>query len=112
MDAGAGAGAGSGAGPEVGSSAGAGAGVGGGSGAGVGGESGPYSPNASYRAPNPETNPYLRLPDDVRDAVPEGEPEPEDARPGEGVWGAGDDPTVGLPPGTTPPGAEGPKRAR
>ncbi|MGW1325635.1 streptophobe family protein [Streptomyces antibioticus] len=109
---------GSGDGPEVGHSPGAGAsagdgpGVGAGPGVDAGAGSGPYSPNVSYRAPNPETNPYLRLPDDVRDAVPEGEPEPEDARPGEGVWGAGDDPTVGLPPGTTPPGAEGPKRTR
>ncbi|MFH8287046.1 streptophobe family protein [Streptomyces antibioticus] len=109
---------GSGDGPEVGHSPGAGAragdgpGVGAGPGVDAGAGAGPYSPNVSYRAPNPETNPYLRLPDDVRDAVPEGEPEPEDARPGEGVWGAGDDPTVGLPPGTTPPGAEGPKRAR
>ncbi|MFG3236821.1 streptophobe family protein [Streptomyces antibioticus] len=114
VDAGAGTGAGSGAGHEVGHSPGPRAGAGDGPGAGAGGGpevgagpgmdagagTGPYSPNASYRAPNPETNPYLRLPDDVRDAVPEGEP--EDARPE-----VGDDPTVGLPPG-----AEGPKRGR
>ncbi|MFG3092769.1 streptophobe family protein [Streptomyces antibioticus] len=93
-----GAGTGVGAGPGM--DPGAGAGVGAGPGVDVGAGSGPYSPNASYRAPNPETNPYLRLPDDVRDAVPEGEP--EDARPE-----VGDDPTVGLPPG-----AEGPKRGR
>ncbi|MFF2216131.1 streptophobe family protein [Streptomyces antibioticus] len=98
-----GAGTGVGAGPGM--DPGAGAGVGAGPGVDVGAGSGPYSPNASYRAPNPETNPYLRLPDDVRDAVPEGEP--EDARPE-----VGDDPTVGLPPGSVPPGAEGPKRGR
>nr|WP_175524847.1 streptophobe family protein [Streptomyces sp. CAI-85] len=102
--AGDGPGARAGGGPEVGAGPGmdpgAGTGVGAGPGMDAGAGSGPYSPNASYRAPNPETNPYLRLPDDVRDAVPEGEP--EDARPE-----VGDDPTVGLPPG-----AEGPKRGR
>ncbi|WP_460064112.1 streptophobe family protein [Streptomyces sp. YKOK-I1] len=41
--------------------------------AGAGAEAGPYAPSASYRAPNPATNPYLRVPD--------GPPEPEDARP-------------------------------
>ncbi|MEU8578403.1 streptophobe family protein [Streptomyces asoensis] len=55
---------------------------GGGSGAGGGGgpsgsaadRSGPYSPDApSYRPPNPDTNPYLRIPEEVR--------RPRDARP-------------------------------
>ncbi|MFD1659699.1 streptophobe family protein [Streptomyces caeni] len=36
--------------------------------------SGPYTPSRPYRPPNPDTNPYLRL--------PEGLGEPEDARPG------------------------------
>ncbi|MFI7496901.1 streptophobe family protein [Streptomyces sp. NPDC049687] len=40
-----------------------------------GAEAGPYVPSASYRAPNPATNPYLRVPDELR--------EPQDARPGE-----------------------------
>ncbi|MEV1069304.1 streptophobe family protein [Streptomyces sp. NPDC050263] len=37
-------------------------------------QSGPYAPSASYRPPNPATNPYLRLPEELLDA--------EDARPG------------------------------
>ncbi|MFF4653859.1 streptophobe family protein [Streptomyces sp. NPDC001381] len=39
----------------------------------TGAEAGPYAPSASYRAPNPATNPYLRVPEELR--------EPEDARP-------------------------------
>ncbi|MFC5214988.1 streptophobe family protein [Streptomyces coerulescens] len=35
--------------------------------------SGPYTPGTPYRPPNPATNPYLRIPDEMR--------EPEDARP-------------------------------
>ncbi|MFF6998749.1 streptophobe family protein [Streptomyces sp. NPDC008313] len=30
---------------------------------------GPYEPGAPYRPPNPATNPYLRLPDELRDGV-------------------------------------------
>ncbi|MGY6022074.1 streptophobe family protein [Streptomyces spinosirectus] len=41
-----------------------------------GGASGPYTPGTPYRAPNPATNPYLQLPDELR--------EPEDARPPSG----------------------------
>ncbi|MEV1085802.1 streptophobe family protein, partial [Streptomyces sp. NPDC050211] len=37
------------------------------------GRSGPYVPGTPYRPPNPATNPYLRVPDELR--------EPEDARP-------------------------------
>ncbi|MGW6894642.1 streptophobe family protein [Streptomyces chartreusis] len=37
------------------------------------GRSGPYAPGTPYRPPNPDTNPYLRVPDEMR--------EPEDARP-------------------------------
>ncbi|MBB3081633.1 streptophobe family protein [Streptomyces violarus] len=36
-------------------------------------EAGPYGPGTPYRPPNPATNPYLRVPDELR--------EPEDARP-------------------------------
>ncbi|MFE6198342.1 streptophobe family protein [Streptomyces sp. NPDC057838] len=36
-------------------------------------EAGPYAPGTPYRPPNPATNPYLRVPD--------GQREPEDARP-------------------------------
>ncbi|MEV5912312.1 streptophobe family protein [Streptomyces chartreusis] len=41
--------------------------------AGHAGRSGPYAPGTPYRPPNPDTNPYLRVPDEMR--------EPEDARP-------------------------------
>ncbi|WP_406128307.1 streptophobe family protein [Streptomyces sp. NBC_00989] len=37
------------------------------------GGSGPYVPSSPYRAPNPATNPYLQLPDELR--------QPEDGRP-------------------------------
>ncbi|MFG1672177.1 streptophobe family protein [Streptomyces sp. Y7] len=67
--------------------------------------SGPYTPITPYRPPNPDTNPYLRVPDEMR--------EPEDARPpgGNGTPGEpppdrGDDmygaPTV-VRPFTPPP---------
>ncbi|WP_327716247.1 streptophobe family protein [Streptomyces sp. NBC_00490] len=69
----------------------------------AGGESGPYTPGAPYRPPNPATNPYLQVPDELR--------EPEDARPSD----AGP-PRRGRPPGGVPPGrgaqpAEGGRRA-
>lgn len=73
-----------------------------------GGAAGPYTPAAPYRAPNPATNPYLRLPDELR--------EPQDARPpshapqdpgepppgtgGSGIYGA---PTVAWQAGEPPP---------
>ncbi|MGQ4364304.1 streptophobe family protein [Streptomyces sp. SAS_272] len=41
---------------------------------------GPYAPSVSYRPPNPATNPYLRVPDELRD--PQEPTEPQDARPG------------------------------
>ncbi|GGT39668.1 streptophobe family protein [Streptomyces chromofuscus] len=44
--------------------------------------SGPYVPSTPYRPPNPDTNPYLRLPDGLR--------EPEDARPPGAAAGGGD----------------------
>ncbi|MFF4258196.1 streptophobe family protein [Streptomyces sp. NPDC001663] len=48
-----------------------------------GGASGPYTPSASYRAPNPATNPYLQLPDELRE--PEDARPPDRARPGQGA---------------------------
>ncbi|MEU6274987.1 streptophobe family protein [Streptomyces populi] len=45
---------------------------------GAGAGAGPYRPGGSYRAPNPDTNPYLKVPEALR--------EPEDRVPG----GAGD----------------------
>ncbi|MDQ0602905.1 hypothetical protein QF037_007250 [Streptomyces canus] len=73
----------------------------------AGGESGPYTPGASYRPPNPATNPYLRMPDELR--------EPEDARPSDAGPPRGAPPGRGRPPGGVPPGqgaqsAEGGRR--
>ncbi|MGW3360867.1 streptophobe family protein [Streptomyces bungoensis] len=62
---------------------------------GHGGEAGPYAPSRPYRPPNPDTNPYLRVPEEAR-------PEPEDARPpspGNDVYGA---PTITRPIGPLP----------
>ncbi|MEV5737266.1 streptophobe family protein [Streptomyces sp. NPDC052292] len=71
--------------------------VGDGSGeAGPGGGAGPYSPGRPYRPPNPGTNPYLRLPREVR-------AEPEDARPApavDDVYGA---PTISRRLAPPPP---------
>ncbi|MET8100116.1 streptophobe family protein [Streptomyces sp. NPDC005236] len=72
-----------------------GVGVGAGSQAGVGAGpggvgAGPYRPRGSYRAPNPDTNPYLKVPDALR--------EPEDRAPGD-VYGA---PTMVGPIGPGP----------
>ncbi|MFD7438551.1 streptophobe family protein [Streptomyces sp. NPDC059861] len=51
---------------------------------GYGATSGPYAVGVPYRPPNPDTNPYLRLPEGLR--------EPEDARPPDaGVGGDGGD---------------------
>ncbi|MFI6487744.1 streptophobe family protein [Streptomyces sp. NPDC050564] len=55
------------------------------------GEPGPYSPQTSYRPPNPDTNPYLRLPDELR--------EPDVGRPPGGVRPPGGS----RPPGASPP---------
>ncbi|NGO47099.1 streptophobe family protein [Streptomyces ureilyticus] len=75
---------------------------------------GPYSPAPSYRSPNPDTNPYLNLPDDVR--------EPEDGRrhpgprpPGTQAPGARSPaapPPGSRPPGAQPPGAQSPENGR
>ncbi|WP_327595555.1 streptophobe family protein [Streptomyces chartreusis] len=73
--------------------------------AGHAGRSGPYAPGAPYRPPNPDTNPYLRVPDEMRepedarpphaDGVPEGSPPDR----GDDMYGA---PTV-MRPFTPPP---------
>lgn len=65
---------------------------------------GPYAPGAPYRPPNPGTNPYLRLPEELREPRG-GEPEPEDAAPPARRDASGA-PTVagplGRPPGRKP----------
>ncbi|MFD0314107.1 streptophobe family protein [Streptomyces flavalbus] len=55
-----------------------------GGGAPRGGEAGPYTPGTPYRPPNPATNPYLRLPDEVREAEDAARSEPD----GGDVYGA------------------------
>lgn len=54
------------------------------------GDPGPYVPSSPYRPPNPATNPYLQLPDELR--------QPEDRRPA---------PPGGAWPGGKSPGQEG-----
>ncbi|MFF7165541.1 streptophobe family protein [Streptomyces sp. NPDC008086] len=61
------------------------------------GRSGPYDPGAPYRPPNPATNPYLRVPDQLR--------EPEDARPPGAVPAEG----AGLPGAAPAQGARSPE---
>ncbi|MGQ4381521.1 streptophobe family protein [Streptomyces sp. SAS_267] len=64
---------------------------------GGGGTAGPYRPRGSYRAPNPDTNPYLRVPEELREPGDRGTA-PRDSRsraPGD-VYGA---PTVVGPIG-------------
>ncbi|MEU6011488.1 streptophobe family protein [Streptomyces sp. NPDC047453] len=63
----------------------------------------PYAPATPYRPPNPSTNPYLRLPDELRapqDARPE-ESRPRDARPpdGRGLSGGAESAEAGGPGG-------------
>ncbi|MEU0190594.1 streptophobe family protein [Streptomyces afghaniensis] len=53
-------------------------------------EAGPYAPGVPYRPPNPATNPYLRVPDALR--------EPQDARPRPGEPGAPHEPRSGGDP--------------
>ncbi|MGV9499293.1 streptophobe family protein [Streptomyces sp. NPDC003642] len=57
-------------------------------------ESGPYAPGVPYRPPNPATNPYLRVPDELR--------EPEDARPGDHSAPRGDSSATPQGPSATP----------
>ncbi|MFJ1607183.1 streptophobe family protein [Streptomyces sp. NPDC088253] len=61
---------------------------------------GPYAPSAPYRPANPHTNPYLRLPDELREPV-DGRPS-ERPRPPDDVYGA---PTV-VRPMSPPPGPQ------
>ncbi|MGJ5750570.1 hypothetical protein FB563_5126 [Streptomyces puniciscabiei] len=65
---------------------------------------GPYAPSTPYRPPNPDTNPYLRVPEDVQ-----GPPALDEDPPGDGAPGAGDDmygaPTVARPLDAAPPPA-------
>ncbi|MEV7246302.1 streptophobe family protein [Streptomyces sp. NPDC093248] len=73
-----------------------------------GGGAGPYAPGRPYRPPNPGTNPYLRVPEEVR-------AQPEDARPpapGDDMYGA---PTISRrldpPPPRGRPAARPPYRS-
>ncbi|MEV0226980.1 streptophobe family protein [Streptomyces sp. NPDC050704] len=71
----------------------------------VAGESGPYNPGAPFRPSNPATNPYLRLPDELREqgggrrpgAQPPGGQSPGSRSPGA-------QPPGGQPPRARPPG--------
>ncbi|MEU9290960.1 streptophobe family protein [Streptomyces sp. NPDC048275] len=68
---------------------------------------GPYAPGAPYRPANPDTNPYLRLPDGLRKPEEPQKPRPADGLPSEqtrppGVYGA---PTV-VRPLAPPPGPQ------
>ncbi|MFF9282412.1 streptophobe family protein [Streptomyces griseosporeus] len=74
-----------------------------------GGASGPYAPGVPYRPPNPDTNPYLRVPEGLRtpqdarrgDARREEAAEGGGGAPGQGdVYGA---PTVARPFGSPAP---------
>ncbi|WP_282615735.1 streptophobe family protein [Streptomyces scabiei] len=86
----------------------AGAGRAGGSAAAVAGScSGPYTPGMPYRPPNPDTNPYLRLPDELR--------EPRETRGGREVreaWGPGGGESGAGGPGGGESGAGGRAGAR
>ncbi|MFI6351534.1 streptophobe family protein [Streptomyces sp. NPDC050743] len=70
-------------------------------GAGGAGGLGPYAPSTPFRPPNPDTNPYLRVPRDLQ--VPQDlREEPRDAGPaaGDDVYGA---PTIARPLDAAPP---------
>lgn len=70
--------------------------------AGSTGHTGPYVPTTPYRAPNPATNPYLQLPDELRQ--PEGGGAPGGAGAGGARPGAGARPPgPGWPPDSGPP---------
>ncbi|MFJ3896740.1 streptophobe family protein [Streptomyces sp. NPDC090083] len=109
-------GSGTGTGTEEGIGAGVGVGSGSGSGAGgwgpgdrgggsghaggpeTAGDSGPYVPSSPYRAPNPATNPYLQVPDELR--------QPEDRRPSGDARPGGPGPGGGGPGGGGPGGGD------
>ncbi|MFJ6830923.1 streptophobe family protein [Streptomyces sp. NPDC091209] len=69
-----------------------------GAGGGDGGSAGPYRPGGSYRAPNPDTNPYLKVPDELREPA-DRRPAPRSPRAPGDVYGA---PTVVGPIGPPP----------
>ncbi|GHI08751.1 hypothetical protein AQI88_03660 [Streptomyces cellostaticus] len=72
---------------------------------GYGGAAGPYAPGRPYRPPNPDTNPYLRVPEELR-------AETEDLRPpsaGDDVYGA---PTLARPFDPPPPSPRGRRGGR
>ncbi|MFF4692690.1 streptophobe family protein [Streptomyces sp. NPDC001307] len=76
-------------------------GDGGAGGAGGVGRVGPYAPSTPYRPPNPDTNPYLRVPQDLQ--VPQDlREEPRDAGPAtrDDMYGA---PTIARPLDEAPP---------
>ncbi|MEU7428827.1 streptophobe family protein [Streptomyces sp. NPDC040750] len=62
---------------------------------------GPYAPRASYRPPNPGTNPYLQVPEEVRDAPPRPD--------GDAVYDA---PTIAGPLDPAPPPPPGRRTRR
>ncbi|MGA6226982.1 streptophobe family protein, partial [Streptomyces umbrinus] len=75
----------------------------------VGGESGPYNPGMPYRPANPDTNPYLRLPDELREPGPgrrPGVPPPGPQSPGN--RSSGPPPSGPRAPGSQPPGRRSP----
>ncbi|MDQ1030395.1 hypothetical protein QF035_007977 [Streptomyces umbrinus] len=85
----------------------------------VAGESGPYNPGMPYRPANPDTNPYLRLPDELREPGPgrrPGVPPPGPQSPGSrsswpppgGPRSPGAQPPGRRPPGTQPRGGKPP----
>ncbi|MER6738793.1 streptophobe family protein [Streptomyces puniciscabiei] len=73
-------------------------------GPGPGGGAGPYAPGTPYRPPNPDTNPYLRVPEDVQGPQDLGEEAPDAGPPGarDDMYGA---PTVAWPLDAAPPPA-------
>lgn len=77
-------------------------------------EAGPYRPTVPHRAPDPGTNPYLRVPQEAGRETDEGagreradEREPEDARPYPAGGPAGGEPEDARPPGAQEPRAPG-----
>ncbi|MCX4556897.1 streptophobe family protein [Streptomyces phaeochromogenes] len=75
----------------------------------VGGESGPYNPGMPYRPANPDTNPYLRLPDELREPGPGRRPSvPPPGPQSPGNRSSGPPPAGPRTPGAQPPGRRSP----
>ncbi|MGX1915533.1 streptophobe family protein [Streptomyces phaeochromogenes] len=72
----------------------------------VAGESGPYNPGMPYRPANPDTNPYLRLPDELREPGPGRRP----GGPPPGPQSSGNRSSWPPPAGPRSPGAQPPGR--